>query len=138
MEQKRPRVIEQENQGVQVDDSRGVAFDFFKDLCSILKEIYTPQRGKRKSPTGSWTVDSDLSVVEYCRRKAIDSSHMAEVRTRFAHDHQPPASTITRTIHHHQLSNRQRIASCIPYPLLRLSLFTHRSMGTTTAACRTD
>ena len=94
MEQKRPRV-EQENQDVQVDDSRGVAFDFFKQLCSILKDIHTPQLGKRKSPTGSWTVESDLSVVEYCWRKAIDGSHTDEVRTRFAG---------TRTNHPHQLS----------------------------------
>ena len=113
MEQKRPRV-EQENQDVQVDDSRGVAFDFFKQLCSILKDIHTPQLGKRKSPTGSWTVESDLSVVEYCWRKAIDGSHTDEVRTRFAGtrtNHPAPASTITRTIHHHEQSTRQRIAS---------------------------
>ena len=107
MEQKRPRV-EQENQDVQVDDSRGVAFDFFKHLCSILKDIHTPQPGKRKSPTGSWTVESDLSVVEYCWRKAIDGSHTDEVRTRFAgtrtnHPHQLPLAP--STIMSNQLAN---------------------------------
>ena len=93
---------------MQVGDSTGVAFDFFKDLCSILKDIHTPQPGKRKSPTGSWTVESDLSVVEYCWRKAIDGSHTDEVRTRFAgtrtnHPHQLPLAP--STIMSNQLAN---------------------------------